>query len=564
MGAREGHPRKATARAWRPESLLVLMLAACGLVFVLLPAAPAYALDPVNPVTVPVGGHPANSGFLAFVEGDVSVTADESEGTMAMGGDLIIGRNYNIAAGSPPAQSTFIAPGDVRQTFLYVGGGVQWPAGGVSVFIENGGFTKIADTTTYDAFNVDNNGATVNYRIVPEGQPYTSSRFIDGRTPLQTPASIETPVPSGLIDIPAAFATYRGLTQEMAACPATVQLTSPDPPFEVLDPIDPGDRGVLTLTPGQTNVLNLSAEDLNDLAEITYATPPTVTTPLLINVTGTTFNGDIPNQAGIGGSQAPYILWNFPDATEVTVTSGATLEGTLYAPNAALTWLPSQNIEGNIIAAEFSHGPRPTRTAPRELHDFPFAATLSCAADAPSAELTLVKVVVNDDGGTADAGDWTLTADGPTPVNGPGDSPDVVDQTVDPGDYDLSESGGPPGYTAGDWVCDGGTFDGTTLTLADGDDVTCTITNDDVASDPSPSATATTISPSPGTSPSATGGTGGTGTDPADSSDLDPSGALPDTGGPSWVWLLLALAALLGGTALLRSSRARPGQDADT
>ena len=98
-------------------------------------------------------------------------------------------------------------------------------------------------------------------------------------------------------------------------------------------------------------MLTLSAEDLNDLAEITYATPPTVTTPLLINVTGTTFNGDIPNQAGIGGSQAPYILWNFPDATAVTVTGGATLEGTLYAPNAALTWLPSQNIEGNIIAA---------------------------------------------------------------------------------------------------------------------------------------------------------------------------------------------------------------------
>ena len=58
------------------------------------------------------------------------------------------------------------------------------------MYVENGGFTKIADTSTYDAFNTDNNGATVNYRIVPEGQPYTSDRFIDGRTPLQTPASI--------------------------------------------------------------------------------------------------------------------------------------------------------------------------------------------------------------------------------------------------------------------------------------------------------------------------------------------------------------------------------------
>ena len=78
--------------------------AACVPVLVLSTASPAQALDPVNPVTVEVNGHPANSGFLAFVEGDVSVTADESEGTMAMGDDLVIGRNYNIAAGSPPSR----------------------------------------------------------------------------------------------------------------------------------------------------------------------------------------------------------------------------------------------------------------------------------------------------------------------------------------------------------------------------------------------------------------------------------------------------------------------------
>ena len=248
----------------------------------------------------------------------------------------------------------------------------------------------------------------------------------------------------------------------------------------MLDPIDPGRPWRLDADPGQTNVLTLTAEDLDDLAEITYATPPTVTTPLLINVTGTTFNGDIPNQAGIGGSQAPYILWNFPDATTVTVTGGATIEGTAVRAERGAELAAEPEHRGQHHRQPSSTTVRgPTRTEPRELHDFPFAATLSCAADAPSAELTLVKVVVNDDGGTADAGDWTLTADGPTPVTGTGDSTDVVDQTVDPGDYDLSESGGPPGYTAGDWICDGGTLDGTTLTLADGDDVVCTITNDD-------------------------------------------------------------------------------------
>ena len=71
---------------------------------------------------------------------------------------------------------------------------------------------------------------------------------------------------------------------------------------------------------------------------------------------GDRFNGQIPNQAGIGGSQAPYILWNFPQAQTIRVTGGASIEGTIYAPHAVLTWAATQNIEGNVIARTFKHG----------------------------------------------------------------------------------------------------------------------------------------------------------------------------------------------------------------
>ena len=53
-----------------------------------LTAPPAAALAPVNPVEVPLAGHPANSGFLVFVEGNVTLRNDESEGTTALGGTL--------------------------------------------------------------------------------------------------------------------------------------------------------------------------------------------------------------------------------------------------------------------------------------------------------------------------------------------------------------------------------------------------------------------------------------------------------------------------------------------
>jgi hypothetical protein len=89
--------------------------------------------------------------------------------------------------------------------------------------------------------------------------------------------------------------------------------------------------------------------------------------------------------------------------------------------------------------------------------------------NAPS--LTLVKQVVNDNGGTAVASDWTLTATGYDAA-----SPDA-------GTYNLSESGGPAGYTRTSLKCsDTGNTQVTSVTLSLGESVTCTFINDDDAS----------------------------------------------------------------------------------
>ena len=112
---------------------------------------------------------------------------------------------------------------------------------------------------------------------------------------------------------------------------------------------------------------------------------------------------------------------------------------------------------------------------------------------APS--LTLDKVVVNDNGGTEQESAWTVSATGdpvtePAVLSGegaPGDGDVTSGVGFDAGTYTLSESTGPAGYSASDWVCDGGTYakdDVTgveTIEVGLGDDATCTITNDDVA-----------------------------------------------------------------------------------
>ena len=106
--------------------------------------------------------------------------------------------------------------------------------------------------------------------------------------------------------------------------------------------------------------------------------------------------------------------------------------------------------------------------------------TCTITNDDNEPSLTLQKIVVNDNGGGATPAAWTLAAAGLTGFSGAG--PIVANgASFDAGTYDLSESGGPAGYTASAWVCIGGSqTDGDTIVIGSGQNVLCTITNDDV------------------------------------------------------------------------------------
>src|SRR5207253_3523594 len=96
--------------------------------------------------------------------------------------------------------------------------------------------------------------------------------------------------------------------------------------------------------------------------------------------------------------------------------------------------------------------------------------------------LTVIKHVVNDDGGSATASEWSMhiKSGGNDIVGSPfagAESPGTT-KGVDSGTYNVSESNGPSGYTAsisGDCNSDGN------VTIAPGESKTCTITNNDVA-----------------------------------------------------------------------------------
>jgi hypothetical protein len=94
-------------------------------------------------------------------------------------------------------------------------------------------------------------------------------------------------------------------------------------------------------------------------------------------------------------------------------------------------------------------------------------------------KLTLNKIIVNDNGGTSVASDWLLTATGNTTISGYGTVSSGTDFVA--GNYKLTETGGPLGYTASTWNCNQGLdpLADDSVLLNVGDEVVCEITNND-------------------------------------------------------------------------------------
>ena len=108
-------------------------------------------------------------------------------------------------------------------------------------------------------------------------------------------------------------------------------------------------------------------------------------------------------------------------------------------------------------------------------------ATCTITNTAVAPRLTLVKTVTDDNGAGAVPTDWLLSATGPTTIQGATGGATVTNAEVKVGDYVLAESG-PTGFTASQWSCTGATATAPALasiTLAAGDQATCTIHNDD-------------------------------------------------------------------------------------
>ena len=319
----------------------------------------------------PVAG---NYGFTVFVHADAAMHSNENEGTMALGGNLSLTGNYRVV--NHPPTAPFVVPGDAQPTGLLIGGAIDWAGSAPTGYLQvlSSAYVKLGSAAGTDIINT---GSPT--QLVPTGAGAGSAKQLI----LTTQQPTNSVVASGLIDFDAAFAAYKQRSDAMAACPDTIALTDANG-NPLTAPYPP--QVYLTLSTTHTNVWTINAADFSGIQNITLRNLPTASSPLVVNVvnTGGAYAWNPATLAGFSGAAAPFVLWNFPDATTVTMTGANSIDGTVYTPSANDVNLDSGNIQGNVIAAAFTHGGGDIGVAAGEVHDFQFAGNVDCEAPSPS------------------------------------------------------------------------------------------------------------------------------------------------------------------------------------
>ncbi|WP_298544828.1 collagen-binding domain-containing protein [uncultured Aquimarina sp.] len=311
-------------------------------------------------------------GYNAFVRYNTTVHGGDTEGPIALGGDLTIDGIITLAAQT--AGSNFFN-GDDQASSLVVNGKVIYTSGeGIHL---NQGYTKVGDLNGSSVFDVDFNFASVNTRLTA-GDYDAKPRIQVQRKQAQNSVG-----QANLIDFEAAFALFEAKSISYSNMQSNVDISN--------------DNKIL-LTQNVINVLNVTGTELQNLPYLTFENTPNQNTPLIINVDASgDFEWNILNLAGIGDQQGAFIIWNFYNNSSLTLKGGSTIIGSLLAPKSDVIKDSSGNINGQVIAANYDH-------IQGELHQHVFD---SCTDDEISCQLT---VDAGEDAEFCGEGEVTLTA----------------------------------------------------------------------------------------------------------------------------------------------------------
>lgn len=333
-------------------------------------------VEEINPDPGTTCENPLNAslGYNAFIRNATTVKGGDTEGPIAIGGDLTMSGIITIAAHTG-GEHAF--NGDSEPSSLVVNGKVIYDSGeGIHL---NHGYVKVGNMSGSSVHDIDLNSASVNTRV-------TSGAY-DAKPRIQVQRKQEgnTVSKSNVINLEAAFTDFIAKAMAWSSLSANVVVSSD---YKII------------LAPNKVNVINLTAAELLGLPYLTFENAPDVNTPVIINVnTASTFDWNVFNMNNIGDQHGRFILWNFYNAQNITLNGGGTLVGTLFAPKADVTKNSSGNINGQVIAANYNH-------IGGELHHHPFEPCIEVENPDPCA----ISVDAGDDVDVCGETEVTLTA----------------------------------------------------------------------------------------------------------------------------------------------------------
>ncbi|TAE81058.1 MAG: choice-of-anchor A family protein [Bacteroidetes bacterium] len=304
-------------------------------------------------------------GFNVFLENGAYLSTNETDGPVAMGGDLTVAGNYQVSTNNA---GNFLVGG--VKVSLVIGGKVIYQSGN-SLQVNQNGYVKIGDATGSHVWYKDPNNATPPIQIT-SGAHYNSSPRIQmqaNSNQLGVSATNNPVFQSGLIDFNAAFSALRLNSTAISTCTNNATLTNSN--GQPISNVGLPHQVKINLNNG-INYLNISGTDLNNVQVFTYVNQPSANKILVINVNAPgNFVWNVWNQAGIGLSNCPFIIYNFYNTTDLNICANNTIEGTVFAPFANIKKTVNQsNIEGQVIAKSLMH-------AGGEMHHAPFTPSVT-------------------------------------------------------------------------------------------------------------------------------------------------------------------------------------------
>lgn len=485
---------QSTTRSGRRRTAAAAVVALAGAALVL-PASGAVAADaPVNPFDLA-------GGFSVYAREDAHLGNHETEGSVAVGGELSVradGGMYAILHQAAGTADYTIPTVDGDPTRLLVGG--YAPTSG-TVQITNGGapadrgaalqgYLKVVGDDP--AFGTYQRADWVRYRTSLDDSPAvdaTNQKWPDGAATVATErGSVAAYVETGATG-----------AAEVRRCLADLVPSGAAHVLSVTE--DVGDRVVLSaLEAGRPNVVDYAA--IADAYTVQFADGvlPSADAPLIVSVpAGTTdLQGSVFGEAG---KAASFVMWDLSrlDGPVTLGAGGARLDGSVYAPTADLT-VEASPLDGQVVARDLT-------LLGGEAHAYLFAGSIPCGTvPAESGSLTVTKRVVGDAASAVPASTAFTVAYAVDGAAGELTVPVGGSATLDDLPVGAEVVLGEPGFPAVEgvewgeptWQVDGGAVepgdDGTVrLEVAVAADVAVTLTNTaDRPLEPTPAPTPTT------------------------------------------------------------------------